>query len=53
MGGGHAGYLLELARSPHVTLRKVIETLKQTYCQTLGVVSQERGSCRHPVGHRV
>lgn len=37
--GGLRGYLYDLARGPQVTLRRVVDTLKQTYCQTLGVVS--------------
>lgn len=36
--GGLRGYLYDLAKGPQVTLRRVVETLKQTYCNTLGVV---------------
>ena len=35
--GGHKGFLSELADGRPVTLRQVVEKLKQTYCQTLGV----------------
>lgn len=35
--GGHKGFLSELADGRPVTLRQVVDKLKQTYCQTLGV----------------
>ena len=35
--GGMTGYLEELASAPEVTLRQVRDTLKATYCNTLGV----------------
>jgi len=35
--GGHKGFLEELAQSPQVTLRQVVEQLERTYCSTLGV----------------
>jgi len=35
--GGHKGFLSDLAHGRPVTLRKVVETLRQTYCQTMGV----------------
>lgn len=38
--GGLRGYLYDLAKGPQVTLRRVVETLKQTYCNTLGVVRE-------------
>jgi len=35
--GGNTGYLEELATGPKVTLRKVVDNLKETYCGTLGI----------------
>jgi len=35
--GGHKGFLYDLSLGPEVTLRTVLDTLKRTYCQTLGV----------------
>ena len=36
--GGNKGYLEELASAPEkVTLRKILEQLRKTYCSTLGV----------------
>lgn len=35
--GGHKGFLYDLSLGPEVTLRTVLDTLRRTYCQTLGV----------------
>jgi len=42
--GGHKGFLFDLAQGRPVTLRKVVDTLRQTYCQTMGVEYMHMGS---------